>query len=321
MWEIKEIHPDPFLPRDGNTGGRRGTTPNDAELSYVVSASTPFASFLGKGNDASMLSAFEEGGRGSRVALADFVARYFLRCQQRNETTTTTTTATTTATTTTTTTEPSGTVRAETLDEVLLNKRQRKKSSHRRYHPYVVERSDFVCRGDTLQTTVRVAVRPATTTTAAAAATATETISDETAIARVVAESVRSILCGILPVDDPGFREILLRHVACIVLQQRLRRHLSAIDAIAFVADGSILPRKSGASAAPMESPPAVPFRAPADSPMTKTVCIDMGSLSEYLSYSLRKGSNGDKSNAVLLSGLVVPKGVTLICGGGYHGT
>jgi len=141
-----------------------------------------------------------------------------------------------------------------------------------------------------------------------------EKLSEERTTA-IVAESARSVFRKMFPVNDPTFTQSLLEHVACVVLQQRLRQQLSLIDAIAFVSDGSILPRKSGASALPMESPPAVPIKAPADSRMTKSVCVDMGSLIEYVSCF----GNRNKST-VLLSGLAVPKGVTLICGGGYHG-
>eukprot|EP00536_Pseudo-nitzschia_multiseries_P016100 jgi/Psemu1/220148/e_gw1.1019.44.1 len=216
----------------------------------------------------------------------------------------------------------------ETLDEALLTKRQRTKSRYhhnRRYHPCVVERSDVCCPtdDDTLQITVRVRVRVrvATTTTT----TTNEELSRERA-EEPIPPAARSILGRVFPAaDDPSFRDELLRHVACVVLQRRLRNHLLSTDAIAFVADGSILPRKSGASAAPMESPPAVPFKAPSGSRMAQSVSIDMGSLANYLSpSSLRtaggSGNGSSLSTVVVLSGLVVPKGVTLICGGGYHG-
>lgn len=135
----------------------------------------------------------------------------------------------------------------------------------------------------------------------------------------------------------------LMNHVATAVLQDRLRKELTDDDsrcgAVAFVADGSILPRKSGASSLPMSTPPAVPFRAPTgiqvggvgggdssatSSCMSQTVQVEMGKLRRYLRNlpSTDTGSSGssDSGTVVALSGLVVPRGVTLIVGGGYHG-
>jgi len=136
-------------------------------------------------------------------------------------------------------------------------------------------------------------------------------------IAAMIPESCQAIFQKVFAIDDPAFNRSLLEHVACVVLQQRLRSHLTSIDAIAFISDGSILPRKSGASATPMASPPAVPFKAPAGSRMSKSICIDIGSLIEYVSCSSFKIEN---KSTIVLSGLVVQPGVTLICGGGYHG-
>eukprot|EP00978_Attheya_sp_CCMP212_P025240 scaffold80865_cov55-Attheya_sp.AAC.3 len=115
----------------------------------------------------------------------------------------------------------------------------------------------------------------------------------------------------------------LLKHVACAVLQERLRSQLShTLNSVAFVADGSILPRKSGNSSLPMESPPAVPSCAPKDSDMTATVQIDMGLLHSHVIDNLpNSNANNSKDGSIVsMTGLLVPAGVTLICGGGYHG-
>src|SRR5699024_10445626 len=64
---------------------------------------------------------------------------------------------------------------------------------------------------------------------------------------------------------------------------------------VAFVADGSILPRKSGISDLPMTG--SVPF----SSPDSLKVCLDLP----------HKGR---------LEGMGLKKGISLIVGGGYHG-
>ena len=77
--------------------------------------------------------------------------------------------------------------------------------------------------------------------------------------------------------------------------QQYIRETLPRLGLCAFVADGSVLPRASGVSALPMER--AVPFRAPDEMAVT----LDLP----------RRGR---------LRGMGIPRGITLIVGGGYHG-
>jgi predicted ABC-class ATPase len=113
----------------------------------------------------------------------------------------------------------------------------------------------------------------------------------------------------------------LMEHVACNVFQHKMRQCLEQQAAIAFIANGSILPRKSGASQHPMSSPPAIPFQAPNNnnsitttSMMTqKTILIPMGLLQSYLpsrnnnnSIALWKDVDNDM---VSISGLLIPKG------------
>ncbi|HSF20018.1 MAG TPA: ABC-ATPase domain-containing protein [Vicinamibacteria bacterium] len=78
-----------------------------------------------------------------------------------------------------------------------------------------------------------------------------------------------------------------------------LARQLAARGLVAFVADGSILPRASGSSELPM--PNAIPFRSP------RSLRVDLG-----LKHPL--------DDAQTLSGMGIPEGVTLVVGGGYHG-
>lgn len=77
--------------------------------------------------------------------------------------------------------------------------------------------------------------------------------------------------------------------------QQAIRETLPKLGLCAFVADGSILPRASGVSQRPMEG--AVPFRSPRE-----------------LSVTLELPHRGK------VTGMGVPRGITLIVGGGYHG-
>ena len=87
-----------------------------------------------------------------------------------------------------------------------------------------------------------------------------------------------------------------LRAIADLAEDQAyIRQALPRLGLCAFVADGSILPRSSGVSQLPMEG--AVPFR----SPSSLSVTLDLP----------HRGK---------LTGMGVPRGVTLIVGGGYHG-
>lgn len=77
--------------------------------------------------------------------------------------------------------------------------------------------------------------------------------------------------------------------------QKALRDQISFAGLTAFVANGSILPRQSGISQKPMKG--AVSFQSPA---------------SYEVSFTLpHKGT---------ITGMGIPKGITLIVGGGYHG-
>lgn len=77
--------------------------------------------------------------------------------------------------------------------------------------------------------------------------------------------------------------------------QEAVRRILKEEKLAAFVADGSILPRKSGVSDLPLKD--SVPFHSPAS--MERTLTLP------------HRGA---------IKGMVIPQGITLIVGGGYHG-
>lgn len=79
------------------------------------------------------------------------------------------------------------------------------------------------------------------------------------------------------------------------VNQQHIRDVLRERDLVAFIADGSVLPRESGISQKPLAG--AVKFSSP------ETMKVSIG---------LPDGKT--------ISGMGIPKGITLIVGGGYHG-
>jgi hypothetical protein len=340
MWNIDSIRRDPLIPSSSSS---------EVVNSFILSASVPIDAVVGS-------SFRQEEHRGWRVGLADFCSRHFRGSKQKREDKNNNNGVNTNGVNTNGVTnnpqqrrQEQLSVRIEALDEALYSAKRRKSSGRKRsYHPYVVERSDFYCCNDdnSLHITVRVVL---TTTTSA---TNEGLFSDETETEQqqqqqhtpngqqqqqlVVRDSSEAILRRIFVFGDPSFRKSLLEHIASVVLQQKLRSNLgsnssssstSALDnAIAFVADGSILPRKSGTSDAPMASPPALPFKAPSGSRMTiQSIEIYMGSLAEHVprsskSTSLELGIIKRNKDTIVLSGLVVPKGITLICGGGYHG-
>ena len=87
-----------------------------------------------------------------------------------------------------------------------------------------------------------------------------------------------------------------LNKIACLSDDQLyIRGELKKRGLSAFIANGSILPRKSGVSNTPMKE--AIPFKAP------QSLCV-----------TLKLPHKGE------LSGLGIKNGVTLIAGGGYHG-
>jgi len=85
-------------------------------------------------------------------------------------------------------------------------------------------------------------------------------------------------------------------HVETVEDAGYLRRLLPDLGLVAFVADGSVLPRESGASDRPLREG-AVPFESP-----------------EELRVSVELPNRGE------VSGMGVPEGVTLVAGGGFHG-
>jgi predicted ABC-class ATPase len=108
----------------------------------------------------------------------------------------------------------------------------------------------------------------------------------------LLAERLPSALDRVFPQPDLAALE---NHVRCVEDQVVLRDQLTELGLIAFLPEGSVLPRRSGVDMRPM--PNAVPLEVP-----------------ESLRFELEAPHVGK------LQGLGIPCGVTLIVGGGYHG-
>jgi len=91
--------------------------------------------------------------------------------------------------------------------------------------------------------------------------------------------------------------EVLRRVVEANEDADALRSHLEGRGLVAFLADGAVLPRRSGVDDGPLEDDGVVTFK----SPESLRVEIDL-------------------PNAGRVGGMGLPTGVTMIVGGGYHG-
>jgi len=84
--------------------------------------------------------------------------------------------------------------------------------------------------------------------------------------------------------------------------QETIYQQLDRLGLVAFVANGSVLPRDSGISDLPLSGSQVVDFQAP-----------------ESLETSIEV-PNHLPSGETIIKGMGIPKGITLIVGGGYHG-
>jgi predicted ABC-class ATPase len=121
------------------------------------------------------------------------------------------------------------------------------------------------------------------------------TILGREAAAMLTVDVVAAVEGGLLfPALDAA---ALQRHVETVEDARALRDQLDARGLVAFVADGAGLPRRSGVDDRPLVADDVVPFRAP-----------------DALRVTLATPNSGD------LHGMGIPRGVTLIVGGGFHG-
>ncbi|CAK1367414.1 uncharacterized protein RHO25_012084 [Cercospora beticola] len=89
----------------------------------------------------------------------------------------------------------------------------------------------------------------------------------------------------------------LAQHILSAEVQQSLRLQLRDRGLVSFIANGAILPRSSGAAQTPMKGASVVPFKSPKELETTLTA-----------------------SDGTVYHGMGVPRGITLLTGGGFHG-
>lgn len=118
----------------------------------------------------------------------------------------------------------------------------------------------------------------------------------------VLAKELEKILFNIIPnivtntlVYENINKDKLINRIKLVEDQEYIRTKLKEKDLIAFIANGSILPRESGVSQKPLID--SIPFKSP------KTLEVEL-----------------DLPNRGLVKGMGVKKGITVIVGGGYHG-
>jgi predicted ABC-class ATPase len=89
----------------------------------------------------------------------------------------------------------------------------------------------------------------------------------------------------------------LEKHIHTSEDAEHIRKQLSGLGLVAFIADGSVLPRSSGIDPQPLQGETVVPFKSPEE------LRVSMG-----------------VPHAGIITGMGISSGVTLIVGGGYHG-
>jgi predicted ABC-class ATPase len=92
-------------------------------------------------------------------------------------------------------------------------------------------------------------------------------------------------------------KQTLQSHLKLVDQQEAIRRYIETKEYVAFIANGAILPRESGVSNRPLKNKQIIPFQSP------PSLLVDIPV---------------PHGNTIL--GMAIPKGVTLIVGGGYHG-
>ena len=119
---------------------------------------------------------------------------------------------------------------------------------------------------------------------------------------RIMGKAAQKIIFEQLPeiveksiIYDNLNKKALNEQVILVMDQEYARKILKEKGLVAFVANGSVLPRESGVSDRPMKN--AVKFKSP-----------------EKFEITLKLPSGKE------VSGMGIPKGITLIVGGGYHG-
>ncbi len=128
---------------------------------------------------------------------------------------------------------------------------------------------------------------------------------------RVLGRDARRLLLDALPAilrdawldRDAETDAAFVRFVDCIENQESIRAGLAERGLVAFVGDGSILPRESGASERPMPAERVRPFESP-----------------DAFRVELEVPHADAGAPGRIWRGMGVPRGVVLLVGGGYHG-
>jgi len=127
----------------------------------------------------------------------------------------------------------------------------------------------------------------------------------------VLGREAAAMLCEELPdiarhalTWDATPRDTCESFVCCIHNQEAIRDQLPGRGLVAFLADGSVLPRQSGATDRPLRDQ-AIPLQS---DPTLR------------VSFELPNPVQGPDGPTRTIHGLGIPQGVTLIAGGGYHG-
>lgn len=287
--------------------------------SVIVQVQFPLTEYVAKcagGTvDNDFWKAFQESGHVGRIAASDYIARKLVSSPELVQS------------------HDGYTFVLETLDKMRLSvtnsrlRRRKKSASNSLLTPFMLERTDVWCDSDNMvQAFLRIETYPdkdAMTDESTKKEPKLEDAEFSNTLKDVTLKILKQFLFDNEPKAVNSVNHSLMTHVATAIFQDRLRHVLhEKYEAVAFVSDGSILPRKSGASNAPMASPPAVPFQAPVDSPMGKTVEVEMGPMYKHLSLPAMSTQNANTTSGTVatVSGLIVPRGVSLIVGGGYHG-
>lgn len=111
---------------------------------------------------------------------------------------------------------------------------------------------------------------------------------------RIFSQTLVKIVDAALLYENIDHNE-LKNQISLMIDQEYIREELKRRNLVAFVANGSVLPRESGVSDKPLRD--GIPFKSP------KSFETDM-----------------DLPSGKHISGMGIEKGITLIVGGGYHG-
>ncbi|MTI46351.1 MAG: ATPase [Firmicutes bacterium] len=119
---------------------------------------------------------------------------------------------------------------------------------------------------------------------------------------RVLGRNAYQMLCEDIPyiIKESLFKydgTELQDHLKLSDQQETIRNYLKENNYISFIANDSILPRKSGVSNSPLENSKVVPFKSPK---------------SFEIQIPIPYGNP--------LTGMAIPEGISIVIGGGYHG-